>query len=543
MKENVSTKKKYSSSIINSKESNVAKGNSVNEKLKQYAKLDMQQKLLNNNDNDYEDIERNTYKGIEKTVVYGIKCVKSIFSSKVGLIVAGIILVCILIINLFSGSISIVTAIGEVGSPNIDDDTLTTIKTMMEELDENCGKNLNSGFTLQGHANINWKTALSLLLGYYKNNLSEFNKSVNSSGIEGIIDEASSRYNIDKWLICGIIEAESSWRNLPANAYSCMGYMQVGTSVTDELGYDYSKMNNAYDNIIAGTHYYKYVLDMFNGNETLGLAGYNAGPNAVIRYGGVPPYSETRQYIVRVRNFTEQFRTGSRTIPDINVEYVSNNASNGELTNIYNLINEVSSDHNTLTRNDFNTVLERLQYDNEQKAIAMALFECDMWESIFGEGFDFNFNINGSYNSNAIDGSNLTGSRRRIIELAQSLAGKAYLWGGRCYDYNCSPDQVSRMDCSGFTGYLMAKIFGATYYNGPSTYIQRDSYCYQIPESEALPGDIVFNSSCSHTLIYAGDREGVHYYWHSPQTGDVIKCSQYNRPVTFWRLKGVNYEN
>ena len=89
----------------------------------------------------------------------------------------------------------------------------------------------------------------------------------------------------------------------------------------------------------------------------------------------------------------------------------------------------------------------------------------------------------------------------------------------------------------------MAKVFGATYYNGPATTTQQ-TYCYQISEAEALPGDIVFNSSCSHTLIYYGKNEqGQNLFLHSPRTGDVIKVSTYGSPVTFWRLKGVNYED
>ena len=65
-----------------------------------------------------------------------------------------------------------------------------------------------------------------------------------------------------------------------------------------------------------------------------------------------------------------------------------------------------------------------------------------------------------------------------------------------------------------------------------------------MPESEALPGDICFNDSCSHTLIYYGKNEqGQNLFMHSPRTGDVIKVSTYSSHVTFWRLKGVNYED
>ena len=102
-------------------------------------------------------------------------------------------------------------------------------------------------------------------------------------------------------------------------------------------------------------------------------------------------------------------------------------------------------------------------------------------------------------------------------------------------------NQVNRMDCSGFTGYLMAKVFGTTYYNGTDTYHQIN-YCYEVPSGQALPGDIVFNHSLGHTLIYAGEKDGRKYFYHAPETGKVIQCSTYHNNITFHRLKNVDYD-
>ena len=103
--------------------------------------------------------------------------------------------------------------------------------------------------------------------------------------------------------------------------------------------------------------------------------------------------------------------------------------------------------------------------------MSLALFEADLWEEVFGENYDYKFKINGSYSANVpnIDFGNLSGSRKAIIETGLKMLGKAYLWGGREYDMSKEPENASRVDCSGFTGYLMAKVFGATYYNGPAT--------------------------------------------------------------------------
>ncbi len=557
--EKVTIGRTYNSKIINNNQSNITKESQINNKLKQYAKLDIQRNLFKSkaeNDDVYEDIEKNNYKGTVKAVELGVKGVKKLLTTKVGLVILAIAIVIIIILNLIGGITSVVTSIGSAGSPNIEEEQATKLKEMMVQLDKNCSNNLVSGFNLQGEAETDWKAALSLLLGYYNNDLTEFNETLSVTNLEAIINQASAVYHVDKWLICGLIYTESTWRNLPANQYDAVGYMQNTPDACEEVGYDYSQMSDPYQNIMCGTAYIKHCIDLYPDNLTNALSCYNAGPTRTANWLKNPnyskdgktldyiPYKETREYVIKVPNYAEQYRNRTMHIPEGEVN-VSNNVinNNSKLAEIYNLINEVSSDHKTLTRNDFYTVLEKLEFDDNQQALALALYECNLWSTVFGDDYDYQFKITGNYNSNSIDSGNLTGSRKRIIERAKELLGKPYLWGGREYTLNKPADQVHNVDCSGFTGLLMAEVFGATYYNGPATWTQRDNYCYQISEAEALPGDIVFNASCSHTLIYAGKKDGVNYFYHSPQTGDVIKCSQYNKPVTFWRLKGVNYED
>jgi soluble lytic murein transglycosylase-like protein len=65
---------------------------------------------------------------------------------------------------------------------------------------------------------------------------------------------------------------------------------------------------NPQQNIAAGAKYLKYLHERFDGNETKVIAAYNAGEGNVKRFGGVPPFDETRNYVSRVRNFEQEFQ-------------------------------------------------------------------------------------------------------------------------------------------------------------------------------------------------------------------------------------------
>ena len=112
------------------------------------------------------------------------------------------------------------------------------------------------------------------------------------------IKAASQKYSVDTNLILAIIAVESSFDPLAENSESgAKGLMQLIDGTAMDMG-----VNDVFDprqNIMGGTRYLRKMIDKF-GDKKLALAGYNAGPSAVVRYNGIPPYSETRQYVDRV---------------------------------------------------------------------------------------------------------------------------------------------------------------------------------------------------------------------------------------------------
>lgn len=111
------------------------------------------------------------------------------------------------------------------------------------------------------------------------------------------IREAAAKYGLDSRLVAAVAEAESNGNQSEVSDAGAVGVMQLMPDTAAALGV------NPYDekqNIEGGAHYLKQMLDAFGGDMKKAIAAYNAGPQAVKDYDGVPPYAETQNYVNKV---------------------------------------------------------------------------------------------------------------------------------------------------------------------------------------------------------------------------------------------------
>ncbi|MCU0608635.1 MAG: transglycosylase SLT domain-containing protein [Chitinispirillaceae bacterium] len=120
-----------------------------------------------------------------------------------------------------------------------------------------------------------------------------------------LIKKASDLHGVDKNLIAAVVTQESNCNPSAISPKGAKGLMQLMDGTAADMGV--TTPLSPWANIAGGTKYLKSLLNRFNGNERLALASYNAGPETVARYGGVPPYKETVQYVDSVLNLKRHF--------------------------------------------------------------------------------------------------------------------------------------------------------------------------------------------------------------------------------------------
>lgn len=130
----------------------------------------------------------------------------------------------------------------------------------------------------------------------YKYNYQELQNK--SRRYQNSITEASRQHGVSENLIKSVITAESCFKIKARSHKGARGLMQLMPATARRFGVRNSY--NSHQNIGAGTKYLRWLLDRYRGNVHFALAGYNAGEGKVDRYGGIPPYKETREYVRRV---------------------------------------------------------------------------------------------------------------------------------------------------------------------------------------------------------------------------------------------------
>ena len=119
-----------------------------------------------------------------------------------------------------------------------------------------------------------------------------------SADLDAIFNEAASKYGVDAKFLKAIAKCESDFSTECTSRSGAMGIMQLMPQTAASLG-----VTNAYDpyqNIMGGARYISEKLTQYNGDKSLALAAYNAGSGNVAKYGGIPPFKETQNYVAKV---------------------------------------------------------------------------------------------------------------------------------------------------------------------------------------------------------------------------------------------------
>ena len=130
-----------------------------------------------------------------------------------------------------------------------------------------------------------------------------------SADFDRLIRLACVRYGVEFELVKAVIKAESAFNPWAISRAGARGLMQLMPATAADRGV--ADIYSPRQNIEGGVHHLRLLLERFAGDVTLALAAYNAGPGAVDKYNGIPPYQETQQYVRKVLRFRESYRERS----------------------------------------------------------------------------------------------------------------------------------------------------------------------------------------------------------------------------------------
>ena len=121
-----------------------------------------------------------------------------------------------------------------------------------------------------------------------------------------VIREAAGLYQIPEELVRAVIKVESDYDPQAVSRVGAQGLMQLMPETAQRM--QVRDVMDPRENVLGGVRYLRVLANMFNGDLQLTLAGYNAGENAVVRHGGIPPFDETEDYVARVLGYYRRYR-------------------------------------------------------------------------------------------------------------------------------------------------------------------------------------------------------------------------------------------
>jgi cell wall-associated NlpC family hydrolase len=300
-----------------------------------------------------------------------------------------------------------------------------------------------------------------------------------STQYDSMIQQAARDQGVDPALLKGLVQAESGFNNSSVSSVGAQGLTQLMPDTARGLG-----VTNSFDplqNLEGGARFLAGALKRFGGNEQLALAAYNAGPAAVERYGGIPPFAETQAYVPRVLGYAAQYRaegfgqTPATTVPATTVPGTTTPSPLPAASALGGTTAVSSSDAATI--------------------------------------------------ANA-EATAPTAAAQHAVAVAAQYLGTPYHFGG------ASP--ASGFDCSGLAQYA----YGQSGVGLPRVAADQFKVGQPVDRASLQPGDLVFFQDSTGYIHHVGMYLGDDKFIQAPHTGDVVKISSLDEPYYAGQFAG-----
>lgn len=333
---------------------------------------------------------------------------------------------------------------------------------------------------------------------------------------------AGQKYHLPPSLIRAVIQQESGGDPGAGSPVGAQGLMQLMPATARGLGV--TDTNDPGQNVDAGARYLKSQLQKF-GSIPLALAAYNAGPGAVSKYGGVPPYAETQNYVKNVQALEAQYQnlgsgdTGGADIPAGPMGPIGQQPS-ASVPGLQGPVGQQSNplqgaidmfQHPSVLASQLQKIGGGAAKIGHSLESPLALPTRITQPSAPPEQVDPDHPINNT--KFQVDGGT-SPNAGPVINLARQYLGTKYVWGG---------ETPKGFDCSGFVKY----VYGKMGVDLPRTTYEQAHVGQEVDPHHLAPGDILFFEPTKKGPGHEGMYVGHGQFIHAPHTGDVVKISNF----------------